>query len=63
MPRYCDVNNDKKITLSEWLNCLQVHTNVQATKLSEASMYFSIEAKKNLTKNPLNNLSIRSVFS
>ncbi|CRL03761.1 CLUMA_CG016446, isoform A [Clunio marinus] len=23
MPRYCDVNNDKKITLSEWLNCLQ----------------------------------------
>ncbi|XP_055611002.1 uncharacterized protein LOC129757741 isoform X1 [Uranotaenia lowii] len=23
MPRYCDVNNDRKITLSEWLNCLQ----------------------------------------
>lgn len=23
MPRYCDVNSDKKITLSEWLNCLQ----------------------------------------
>jgi SPARC-related modular calcium-binding protein len=23
MPRFCDVNNDKKITLSEWLNCLQ----------------------------------------
>ncbi|XP_055918781.1 SPARC-related modular calcium-binding protein 2 isoform X1 [Eupeodes corollae] len=22
MPRYCDVNSDKKITLSEWLNCL-----------------------------------------
>lgn len=23
LPRYCDVNSDKKITLSEWLNCLQ----------------------------------------
>lgn len=23
MPRFCDVNNDKKITLSEWLTCLQ----------------------------------------
>lgn len=24
MPRYCDVNSDRKITLSEWMNCLQV---------------------------------------
>ncbi|KAH8402150.1 hypothetical protein KR009_010161 [Drosophila setifemur] len=23
MPRYCDVNGDKKISLAEWLNCLQ----------------------------------------
>lgn len=23
MPRYCDVNSDRKITLTEWLNCLQ----------------------------------------
>uniref|UniRef100_A0A1B0CF88 Sparc-related modular calcium-binding protein 2 n=1 Tax=Lutzomyia longipalpis TaxID=7200 RepID=A0A1B0CF88_LUTLO len=23
LPRYCDVNNDREITLSEWLNCLQ----------------------------------------
>lgn len=23
LPRYCDANNDKKITLTEWLNCLQ----------------------------------------
>lgn len=27
MPRFCDVNNDKKITLSEWLNCLQTQRN------------------------------------
>lgn len=23
MPRYCDVNSDKKITLNEWLACLR----------------------------------------
>jgi len=23
MPRYCDVNGDKKISLTEWVNCLQ----------------------------------------
>ncbi|KAM8712866.1 hypothetical protein ACLKA7_013231 [Drosophila subpalustris] len=23
MPRYCDVNGDKKISLAEWVNCLQ----------------------------------------
>ncbi|XP_061399740.1 SPARC-related modular calcium-binding protein 2 [Musca vetustissima] len=23
MPRYCDVNGDKKITLNEWISCLQ----------------------------------------
>ncbi|XP_073845966.1 SPARC related modular calcium binding-like protein magu isoform X5 [Musca autumnalis] len=23
LPRYCDVDNDKKITLSEWITCLQ----------------------------------------
>lgn len=39
MPRYCDVNNDKRITLTEWLNCLQVQTNVQKSKVSETSEY------------------------
>lgn len=37
MPRYCDVNNDKRITLSEWMNCLQVQTNVQKSKATEMS--------------------------
>ncbi|KAI5729773.1 hypothetical protein M8J76_006479 [Diaphorina citri] len=27
LPRHCDANNDKKISLSEWLNCLNVNTN------------------------------------
>ncbi|XP_037950351.1 SPARC-related modular calcium-binding protein 2-like isoform X2 [Teleopsis dalmanni] len=26
MPRYCDANGDKKITLTEWLNCLQTQS-------------------------------------
>ncbi|XP_031620477.1 SPARC-related modular calcium-binding protein 1 isoform X2 [Contarinia nasturtii] len=37
MPRYCDVNNDKRITLSEWLNCLQVQTNVHKSKTSDTN--------------------------
>ncbi|KAJ6644255.1 SPARC-related modular calcium-binding protein 1 [Pseudolycoriella hygida] len=31
MPRYCDVNNDKKITLSEWLSCLNAHGSTKGT--------------------------------
>ncbi|KAI8127251.1 hypothetical protein FF38_03205 [Lucilia cuprina] len=32
MPRYCDVNSDKKVTLSEWLSCLQTHRVEQNTQ-------------------------------
>ncbi|XP_043947859.1 SPARC-related modular calcium-binding protein 2 isoform X1 [Drosophila biarmipes] len=31
MPRYCDVNGDKKISLAEWLNCLQATPRESAT--------------------------------
>ena len=27
MPRYCDVNSDRKITLSEWMSCLDGKRN------------------------------------
>ncbi|XP_055621830.1 SPARC-related modular calcium-binding protein 2 isoform X2 [Toxorhynchites rutilus septentrionalis] len=40
MPRYCDVNNDRKITLSEWLNCLQTQRTPyvdSAAKISSPS--------------------------
>ncbi|XP_058829667.1 SPARC-related modular calcium-binding protein 2 isoform X3 [Topomyia yanbarensis] len=39
MPRYCDVNNDRKITLSEWLNCLQTQRTpyVMASSMSKVS--------------------------
>lgn len=41
MPRYCDVNNDKKITLSEWLNCLQT----QRVQSGEQSRPVQLELK------------------
>lgn len=42
MPRYCDVNSDKKITLSEWLNCLQAQRrNPEHTERSIASEFIS----------------------
>ncbi|XP_016973680.1 SPARC-related modular calcium-binding protein 2 isoform X1 [Drosophila rhopaloa] len=36
MPRYCDVNGDKKISLSEWLNCLQATPRESATTAKPA---------------------------
>lgn len=36
MPRFCDVNNDKKITLSEWLNCLQTQREENERKPTHA---------------------------
>ncbi|XP_055374150.1 SPARC-related modular calcium-binding protein 1 [Condylostylus longicornis] len=32
MPRYCDVNSDKKITLAEWLNCMQTERDTDITR-------------------------------
>lgn len=41
MPRYCDVNSDRKITLSEWMNCLQTQRTPSETPkaLSEFKNY------------------------
>lgn len=54
MPRYCDVNNDKTITLSEWLNCLQSHqtTSAAVDPLKPASKFkfgYAIEELKNVS--------------
>jgi len=32
LPRYCDVNSDKKITLAEWLNCMQTERDTDMVK-------------------------------
>ncbi|XP_050323697.1 SPARC-related modular calcium-binding protein 1 isoform X1 [Bactrocera neohumeralis] len=56
MPRYCDVNGDKKITLTEWLNCLQTQRNeVQTTSQSSTEANISITSKplKLTGSNPL----------
>lgn len=37
LPRHCDVNHDRKISLSEWLNCLNVNTNRANRSTPESS--------------------------
>ncbi|XP_054737241.1 SPARC-related modular calcium-binding protein 1 isoform X3 [Anastrepha obliqua] len=54
MPRYCDVNSDKKITLTEWLNCLQTERiEEQVTSQSSTEANESITSKKLTGSNPL----------
>lgn len=68
MPRYCDVNNDKKITLSEWLNCFQAHHTPAAVETAKPAsrlnmgyfsgayckvLFFSVESSKLKGPNPL----------
>ncbi|XP_026841524.1 SPARC-related modular calcium-binding protein 2 isoform X3 [Drosophila persimilis] len=45
MPRYCDVNGDKKISLAEWLNCLQSSPRAQSATTAKP-------AQSNETANP-----------
>ncbi|XP_075169937.1 SPARC related modular calcium binding-like protein magu isoform X2 [Haematobia irritans] len=42
LPRYCDLNSDKKITLTEWLNCLQA----QKVNMSNISSSAQNDAKQ-----------------
>jgi len=38
LPRYCDVNNDRKISITEWLNCLSTQrTNTVPVNTTSAS--------------------------
>uniref|UniRef100_T1PL21 Secreted protein acidic and rich in cysteine Ca binding region n=1 Tax=Musca domestica TaxID=7370 RepID=T1PL21_MUSDO len=67
MPRYCDVNGDKKITLNEWIGCLQATrlditaTNVgaqndakqQNTSTSDTNSSSSSKTPKLSGSNPL----------
>lgn len=29
LPRYCDVNHDRKISMTEWLDCLNAKHNIE----------------------------------
>lgn len=62
MPRYCDVNNDKRITLSEWLNCLQVQTNVQKTKASETSKSITLFTNGKVKRNRSERHDVEQLF-
>ncbi|XP_066596959.1 SPARC-related modular calcium-binding protein 2 isoform X2 [Prorops nasuta] len=37
LPRYCDINNDRRISMTEWLSCLNAHRPVTADSPEKAS--------------------------
>ncbi|SPP73619.1 SPARC-related modular calcium-binding protein 2 isoform X1 [Drosophila guanche] len=53
MPRYCDVNGDKKISLAEWLNCLQSSPRAQSATTAKPSQSNETANPKLLGLNPL----------
>ncbi|XP_032590366.1 SPARC-related modular calcium-binding protein 2 isoform X3 [Drosophila grimshawi] len=52
MPRYCDVNGDKKISLSEWVNCLQSH-RMETTTTAKPAQSNETATSRLLGSNPL----------
>lgn len=53
LPRFCDVNNDRKITLSEWLNCLQTQRTETSKHPPQELKPFSASQPKLRGPNPL----------
>ncbi|XP_043801614.1 SPARC-related modular calcium-binding protein 1 isoform X4 [Apis laboriosa] len=49
LPRYCDINNDRKISMTEWFSCL----NAQRTTTSESTEKVSTNKPKRMGPNPL----------
>lgn len=49
LPRYCDINNDRKISMTEWFSCL----NAQRTTTSESTEIVSTNKPKRMGPNPL----------
>ncbi|XP_061933709.1 SPARC-related modular calcium-binding protein 1 isoform X2 [Apis cerana] len=49
LPRYCDINNDRKISMTEWFSCL----NAQRTTTSESTEKISTNKPKRMGPNPL----------
>ncbi|XP_053674254.1 SPARC-related modular calcium-binding protein 2 [Anopheles nili] len=45
MPRYCDVNSDRKITLSEWMSCLDGKRNSSVDVAAMSAPLVQAEAK------------------
>ncbi|XP_015184579.1 PREDICTED: SPARC-related modular calcium-binding protein 2 isoform X2 [Polistes dominula] len=49
LPRYCDINNDRKISMTEWLSCL----STQPVATAESSENSSTNKPKRMGPNPL----------
>ncbi|XP_017886005.1 SPARC-related modular calcium-binding protein 2 isoform X2 [Ceratina calcarata] len=49
LPRYCDINNDRKISMTEWFSCL----NAQRPTTSESTEKVSTSKPKRMGPNPL----------
>lgn len=58
MPRFCDVNNDRKITLAEWLNCLQAQRVQYEQVKPETAIVVPTTQPKLKGKNPLDSILI-----
>ncbi|KAH8232908.1 hypothetical protein KR026_001766 [Drosophila bipectinata] len=54
MPRYCDANGDKKISLAEWLNCLESSPRLEkATTAKPAQSNETVASSKLTGLNPV----------
>ncbi|XP_039287273.1 SPARC-related modular calcium-binding protein 1 [Nilaparvata lugens] len=51
LPRYCDVNHDKRVSLTEWLSCL--HVNKTAKPIPADNMISSTASPRRRGINPL----------
>ncbi|CAK9828874.1 SPARC-related modular calcium-binding protein 1 [Anthophora retusa] len=49
LPRYCDINNDRKISMTEWFSCL----NAQRPTTSESTEKSSTNKPRRMGPNPL----------
>ncbi|XP_076668884.1 SPARC related modular calcium binding-like protein magu isoform X3 [Andrena cerasifolii] len=52
LPRYCDINNDRRISMTEWLSCL----NAQRPTPSESTEKASTTKPKRMGPNPLDQI-------
>ncbi|XP_012137882.2 SPARC related modular calcium binding-like protein magu isoform X3 [Megachile rotundata] len=52
LPKYCDINNDRRISMTEWLSCL----NAQRTTTSDSTEKASTSKPKRMGPNPLEQL-------
>lgn len=40
LPKYCDINNDRQISMTEWLSCLNAQQNPSGKKVFHYKLFF-----------------------